>query len=111
MVGIVVFLRQLLSLDKALMDLGEDLIAVVEKGVRSLCAHHPRPIWQDRRRGTAVHHFVGRGAESCVEGGVAAIYSAHDSQSTHTRGRSPVTQRKYIAITLFTTSDCPSVWG
>jgi hypothetical protein len=38
-------------------------------------------------------------------------YSAQDSQSTHERGRSPVTQRRYIAITLFTTSDCPSVCG
>jgi hypothetical protein len=40
-VGIIVFLGQLLGLDEPLTDLGEDLITTAEKGVYSLRARYP----------------------------------------------------------------------
>jgi hypothetical protein len=58
-VGVLVLLRQLLRLEKALTHLGKDLITAAEKGVHNLRARRPRPVWQDRRRRVTVHHLEG----------------------------------------------------
>ena len=72
-VGVIVLLRKLLSLNKALTDLSQHLITAAEKSICGFSTRCPRPIWQDGRRGTAVHHLEGRRAEGGVEGSVIAI--------------------------------------
>ena len=72
-VGVVV-LRELLGLNEALTNLGEDIITTAEKGVRSLRTCCPRPVWQYGWRGTAVHHLKWRRAKSDVEEGIVTIF-------------------------------------
>ena len=48
-VGVVVLLRKLLSLNKALTDLSEHVIPAAKKSIRGLSMCCPRPIWQDGR--------------------------------------------------------------
>jgi hypothetical protein len=49
----------------------------------------------------------GCGTQGRVVRGVVAVLRPWQ-QSSQARGRSPVTQRKYIAITLLTTLICPN---
>ena len=72
-VGVIVLLRKLPSLNKALMDLSQHLVTAAKKSIRSLSTCCPQPIWQDGRRGTAVHNLEGRRAEGGMEGRVIAI--------------------------------------
>jgi hypothetical protein len=108
--SVIIFLRELMRLDEPLADFSEDVITSTKKGISSF--------------GTCCPHLYGRidggGRPYTTSKGVAwravwkkvlSQYSAHDGQSTQALGRSPVTQRKYMAITLLTTSDCLSVCG
>ena len=72
-VGVVVLLRQLLRLDEALTDLSEHLIPAAEKSIRSLSTCGSRPVRQNGRRGTAVHHLERRGAKGGMEGRIITI--------------------------------------
>jgi hypothetical protein len=42
---------------------------------------------------------------------VLKTYSAHGSQRSQSRGRSPVKHRRYMMMTLLADSDCPSDCG
>ena len=44
-VGVVVLLCKLLSLNKALTNLSQHLVTIVEKSIRGLSTRCPRPIW------------------------------------------------------------------
>jgi hypothetical protein len=72
-VGVVVLLRELLGLNEALTNLGEDIITAAEKGVRSLRTCCPRPVGQDGWQGMTVHHLEWRRAKGGVEGGIVTI--------------------------------------
>ena len=65
--GIVVPLRQLLRLEKALMHLGQDHVPVSEKRRGGLGMGQPRLIRQDGRRRATVDHLEWRGAQGRVE--------------------------------------------
>jgi hypothetical protein len=73
MIGVVVLLRKLLSLNKALTDLSQHVVTTAEKSIHSLSTRCPRPIRQNWRRGMAVHHLKGRCAKGGVEGSIKAI--------------------------------------
>ena len=72
-VGVVVLLRQLLRLEETLSDLSEHLIPAAEKGIRSLSTRGARPVQQNGRRGTAVHHLEWHGAKGGMEGRIITI--------------------------------------
>jgi hypothetical protein len=63
-VGIVVFLCQLLGLNQALACFGENVIAGTEKCHGRLRVSRPRAIGQNRLRRTAVHNLKRRGPQS-----------------------------------------------
>ena len=71
--SVVVALGKLLSLDEALPDFGQHLIPATEKSIGRLCTGSPRPVRQNRRRGTPVHHLEGRRAKSRMERSIIAI--------------------------------------
>jgi len=71
--GIIIFFGQLLSLQKTLAHLGEDLITGLKKRICSLGPSCTRRIGQQRRRRATVDDLKRCGAKSRVEGGVVAV--------------------------------------
>ena len=85
---VVVFLGQLLCLEKPFPNLREHLVALPKKAVHHVRSGRPGRVGQDGRGWPAVDHLKRCGAQCRVEGGIVAVL--RPGQPVHPRSR-PVT--------------------
>lgn len=106
--AVVVDLCVVASLEKTFANVRQEQVTISEKVMRLLCAQHAWHVRKKRGRWSAIHHLKRRSSKRRMVGCVVAVLRPREpiDPSSWSISRSAT---RYIAITLLTTSDWPSL--